>query len=71
MKLADLKEVFEALAAEGVRYLVVGGLAVNVHGLRRLTQDLDIVIQLVPQNVERAFNISSARRIRPRQSTYS
>jgi len=39
MKPADLKEVFEALAGEQVRYLVVGGLAVNVHGLGRMTSD--------------------------------
>lgn len=55
MKLSDLKPVFEALSKADVRYLVVGGLAVNVHGLRRYTQDLDLVVQLVPANVERAF----------------
>ena len=65
MKLVDLKEVFQALAGEEVRYLVVGGLAVNVHGLRRLTQDLDIVIQLVPQNVERAFKAMHRAGYRP------
>lgn len=65
MKLTDLQEVFKTLADEGVRYLVVGGLAVNVHGLRRLTQDLDIVIQLVPQNVERAFRALQRAGYRP------
>lgn len=65
MKLADLNDAFQALADEEVRYLVVGGLAVNVHGLRRLTQGLDILIQLVAQNVERVFKALQRVGFRP------
>lgn len=65
MKLADLTEIFRALAEAEVRYLVVGGLAVNVHGLRRVTEDLDIVVQLVPENIERAFKALNAAGYRP------
>ncbi|MBI1825833.1 MAG: nucleotidyl transferase AbiEii/AbiGii toxin family protein [Planctomycetes bacterium] len=39
----------------GVRFLVVGGLAVNAHGLLRFTADVDIVIRLVADNVQKAF----------------
>jgi hypothetical protein len=49
MKPADLKEVFEALAGEQVRYLVVGGLAVNVHGLGRMTSDDGGVRRALPR----------------------
>ena len=52
-------ESFETLAATleraGVRYLVAGGLAVNAHGYVRYTKDIDLVIQLGAENVERAF----------------
>ena len=51
MKLAS----FEALEAGGVRYLVAGGLAVGAHGYLRFTKDVDIVIQLIPDNIERTF----------------
>ena len=52
-------ESFEALAAAleraEVRYLVAGGLAVNAHGYVRFTKDIDLVIQLSAENIERAF----------------
>jgi len=38
----DPRALFERLAAAGVEYVVVGGWAVNAHGHRRLTGDLDI-----------------------------
>lgn len=51
----SLSRIMEALAAHNVRFLVVGGLAVNAHGLLRFTADVDLVVQLVPDNVRRAF----------------
>lgn len=44
-------EVFQKFSTEDVRYLIVGGLAVNLHGVPRLTQDLDIIILMHPENV--------------------
>jgi hypothetical protein len=36
-----------------VRYLVVGGYAVALHGHPRYTKDLDIWIEMTPENAER------------------
>ncbi|MEX1258958.1 MAG: DUF6036 family nucleotidyltransferase [Gemmatimonadota bacterium] len=55
MTLATLEAVFRALNARGVRYLVAGGVAVNVHGYQRLTHDLDLVLQLDSGNVRAAL----------------
>ena len=55
MKLTSFTVVVAALEDAGVRYLVAGGLAVNAHGYLRFTKDVDIVVQLVPENIERAF----------------
>lgn len=55
MKLASFEAIVRALNDAGVRYLVAGGLAVNAHGYLRFTKDADLVIQLVPENVLRAF----------------
>ncbi len=55
MKLASLEAIFRTLNEAGVRYLVVGGLAVNAHGYQRLTNDLDLVIQLQRDNILAAF----------------
>lgn len=55
MILSAFEAVAEALNRAGVRYLVAGGLAVNAHGYLRLTQDVDLVVQLEPANVRVAF----------------
>lgn len=50
-------EVFQKFSVEGVRYVIVGGLAVNLHGVPRLTQDLDIIILLNAENVGKTTNV--------------
>jgi len=55
MKLASFEALVAALEEAGVRYLVAGGLAVNAYGYLRFTKDVDVVVQLVPENIERAF----------------
>jgi hypothetical protein len=37
-------ELFAALEAAGLEYAVVGGVAVNIHGVPRMTYDVDIVV---------------------------
>ena len=41
-----IEPVFEALNEAGARYVVVGGLAIVLHGHARLTADIDLVIDL-------------------------
>lgn len=53
MEFDSARRVLEALEREGVRYAVFGGVAVNIHGLARATQDLDIFIAPDADNVER------------------
>ena len=45
--------VLKALVAEGVRYKVVGGVALNLQGLARGTEDLDLFIEADDDNVLR------------------
>lgn len=51
--------VLTALERAQVRYLVVGGVAVVFHGYLRTTLDLDLVLQLDPENLERALKAFS------------
>jgi len=46
-------QVLAALEGEGVRYVVFGGAAMNFHGIARFTEDLDIFIEPVPDNLAR------------------
>ena len=43
--------VFDALNKAGVKYLVVGGAAVNLYGFPRFTGDLDILLLLKQENL--------------------
>lgn len=53
--MTQFEEIFSALRSANVRYVVVGGVAVNLHGYQRFTQDVDLVVDLVPDNVQRAL----------------
>ena len=49
----DFKEFIQSLNDNQVRYLVVGGYAVALHGYPRYTKDIDIWIELSPENASR------------------
>lgn len=55
MRAASVRAILRALSEAKVRFLVAGGLAVNAHGVVRLTHDVDLVIQLHPDNIRYAF----------------
>lgn len=46
-------KVLESLGREGVEYAVIGGVALNVHGFVRATEDLDLFVRPSAENVER------------------
>ena len=45
--------VIASLNDAGVDYVVVGGVALNFHGLIRATEDLDLFVRPDPANIER------------------
>lgn len=58
--------VLRALNDGSVRYLVVGGVAVVLHGHLRTTGDLDLVVELSPDNLVRALDALEKSGFRPR-----
>ena len=44
--------MFQALKKADVRYILIGGFAVVLYGMQRLTRDIDIFVEMVPDNVE-------------------
>lgn len=56
MELRSVEIIATALNAARIRYIVVGGLAVNAHGYERFTHDIDLVIGLEPDNIRRALH---------------
>lgn len=66
MEVRSIKLVVETLNIAGVRYLIVGGLAVNAHGYFRATNDLDLVVALEPLNIESALHVLEKIGYRPK-----
>lgn len=48
-----LVDLLRALHDEDVRYVLFGGQAVNLHGIPRLTEDVDLFVEASGENVER------------------
>jgi hypothetical protein len=65
VKLSSFLTIASALEEAQVRYLVAGGLAVAAHGYLRYTKDVDLVVQLVPDNIQRAFSALEQLGYRP------
>ncbi len=51
MTKASVAAIISGLNDAGVKYLVVGGLAVNAHGYVRLTLDVDLIVGFEQQNL--------------------
>jgi predicted nucleotidyltransferase len=64
--IGEIEQVLGALHRAQVRYLVVGGVAVVLHGHLRTTADLDLVIHLERENVLRAMRALRDLQYRPR-----
>ena len=52
----DYRVIFKELNKSEIDYLVVGGLAVNFHGVPRMTYDIDLMISLELSNIFKLVN---------------
>jgi Nucleotidyltransferase of unknown function (DUF6036) len=58
-------DLFRALEQHKVRYLLVGGLAMNLHGVPRATMDVDLVVALDPTNLKALLVTVETLRLSP------
>lgn len=49
----DFLDLWQALNKNGVRYILVGGFAANLHGFQRFTGDVDIYLEDTLENRQR------------------
>jgi predicted nucleotidyltransferase len=54
---ADFLDFVRLCKKHEVKYLVVGGFAVSIHGYPRYTKDLDICIELSDENAEKMVKV--------------
>ncbi|CAN5564859.1 hypothetical protein BH10PLA1_BH10PLA1_01920 [soil metagenome] len=64
--MTSLVRIIESLNKANVEYVIVGGVAVIVHGHSRTTMDIDFVIRLTPDNVQKAVVAFDSIGFRPR-----
>lgn len=62
----NVRQIFAALNDNEVDYVVVGGMAVILHGYLRATADLDLVIGLAPENCKRGLHALASLGFKPR-----
>ena len=55
MKTVDL---LQALSTNGVDFVLVGGMAVQLHGYSRMTYDIDLVLSMTDANLTRFIDIA-------------
>jgi len=60
------KKLFSHLNASHVRYLVAGGMAVNLYGIERATADIDMVLALNKENLDKFIDVAKALGLKPK-----
>lgn len=53
----DFLDFLDLCNKQGVKYLVIGGYAVSIHGYPRYTKDLDIAIELSDENAVKTATV--------------
>lgn len=62
----DYVGIFGAFNKTKIKYLVVGGIAVNLYGIPRLTYDIDLLLDLKNPNVKKFCGLLKRWQFKPR-----
>ena len=57
--------LFKALKTYNIDYLLIGGLAINLHGVPRMTMDVDLIIALDADNIAKLEACANSLNLRP------
>lgn len=60
------EEIFKEFSKRKIKYLVVGGLAVNLHGIPRMTQDMDVIVNMEEDNLNKILKSLESLKYKPR-----
>jgi len=61
-----IERLFSALNKGKIRYLVVGGIAVNLYGVERATRDIDLFVELEEDNLFRFVEAVESLNLKPK-----
>lgn len=61
-------EIFDGLNKHNIKYIICGGLALNLHGIPRMTYDIDLLIRLDKRNLNNFFALMDKWHFKPQVS---
>ena len=61
----NMFDLLKMLAEAKVEFVLVGGLAVALHGYQRVTMDVDVVVAMDGENLQRFMSAAKAAGLRP------
>jgi len=61
-----LKNLFSSLNKKNVKYMVAGGVAVNLYGIERATADIDIILMLNDRNLSQFIKVAKRLALKPK-----
>lgn len=61
-----LKEIIIALSQNHIKFIIFGGVAIVLHGVERMTLDLDISIDMEQENVMKFLEVMKKENLTPR-----
>jgi len=53
----DYLAIFKKFNEQGIRYIVVGGIAVNLYGIPRMTYDIDLLLYMDDGNIKKFLEL--------------
>jgi len=60
------KTLFSSLNTASIKYMVAGGIAVNLYGIERATADVDIALELEEGNLLKFIGVTEKLSLRPK-----
>ena len=60
------ENILTALEKNNIKYLIIGGIAVNLYGFARVTKDLDLMISFEKENMDKFTSIIKSLGLKPR-----
>ncbi len=60
------REIINQLEKNDIKYLIIGGVAVNLYGHPRVTKDLDLMISFEKENTDKFIEIMNKLSFKPR-----
>lgn len=62
----DYLAIFDSLNKERIKYIVVGGMAVNFYGIPRMTYDIDLLVALENKNLKKFLRLVKKWNFKPK-----